>query len=790
MFCFRITTLLLLVVTSTSQVGAKSWEQCRLWYDEPASKWGEALPIGNGRLGAMCFGGTLEERIQLNEESIWAGPPIPIDNSAMRGALDPVRKAWYAGEYARAHELLQSTMGERISPRSYQPLGDLRLKLVGTSGPVIDYRRFLDLDKAIATTTFKIDGAEYRRHVFASPVDDVIVVRFESDRAGSINLEVALDRQADYEVKAAAGEQLIMSGQAQHGGKHRGVRWLASLRGSSTGGEVRTETSKIIVRNADAATFYLAAATDYNRHQPAQPLDVDLESQCATTLDRAVKKGFAQLREDHVAAHRDLFRRVSLDLGSANASGIPTDDRLSQVQLGEADPALVALYFQYGRYLLISCSRPGCLPSNLQGLWNDKLEAPWNADYHLNINTQMHYWPAETTGLSECHTPLIDFTERLVPAGQKTARTMFGARGATAGHTTDAWLWTSLIGNLQYGMWPHGLAWNALHFAEHYRFTGDQVFLRQRAFPLLKEVSLFYVDYLSPHPKTGRLVAGPDTSPENLYRGTDHRSYSVSMGPSMSQQMIWEVFSATLEAAEVLGIDDEFVAEVRGAQEQLYLPQVGRDGRIMEWINEFDEPEPGHRHISHLFAVHPGRQYNRLDSPELLMAARKTIDYRLAHGGGHTGWSRAWIINFFARFGDGPQAHANVQALLAKSTLPNLFDTHPPFQIDGNFGATAGVAEMLLQSHIQREPPHGPYEIELLPALPAQAWPTGSVTGLRARGRYEVDVAWENGKLSTAMIKSHGGEHFWLRYGPIRKGFHIKPGEAVRVDAELNVWPR
>jgi alpha-L-fucosidase 2 len=336
-------------------------------------------------------------------------------------------------------------------------------------------------------------------------------------------------------------------------------------------------------------------------------------------------------------------------------------------------------------------------------------------------------------------------------------------------------------------MWPHGLAWNALHFAEHYRFTLDQTFLRQRAYPLLKEVSRFYLDYLTPHPESGQLVAGPDLSPENKYLGPDGKEYALSMGTSMSQQIIWEVLSSTLEAAEMLGGDNEFVSAVRRARQRLYLPQVGSDGRILEWSLEFQEPDPGHRHLSHLFALHPGRQYNRLDSPEFLEAAEKTLAYRLAHGGGYTGWSRAWSINCFARLGNGPQAHENIQALLAKSTLPNLFDTHPPFQIDGNFGGTAAIAEMLVQSHLQHHPPLGPYELELLPALPTAAWPSGSVTGLRARGAYEVDIAWQDGQLSTATIHSHGGQQFWLRYGAVCKQFRIEPGETLRVDAELNV---
>ncbi len=783
----RFQLLLLTLLVSTIGHAAEPWEHYRLWYDEPAQKWIEALPVGNGRLGAMCFGGTERARIQLNEESVWAGPPVPANNPAMRDALPAAREAWFAGDYGLAQRRMQRALGPRISPRSYQTLGDLHLEFTDLAGQTTDYRRQLDLDRAIATTTFTAAGVTYTRDVFASPADDALVVRLEVDKPGALNLRATLDRPADFETRSNDAGELTMSGQAQHGGKHLGVRWQVVLRTRCDGGRVAIDGECLAITGADAATFYLAAATDYHRQQPGQPLLDDLSRRCKATLDAVAEKSFAQVRDDHVAAHRKLFRRVALDLGGDEHNSLPTDQRLRRVQQGHTDTGIEALYFQYGRYLLLGCSRPGCLPSNLQGLWNDHLEAPWNADYHLNINTQMHYWPAEVTGLAECHLPLFDFTERLIPAGRETAQTMFAARGATAGHTTDAWLWTALMGNLQYGMWPYGLAWNATHFSEHYRFNGDEQFLRERAWPLLKETSLFYLDYLTPHPETGKLVAGPDTSPENTYRGPDGNSYTISMGPSMSQQIIWEVFTATLEAAEVLGVDDPLVDEVRAARDKLSFPKVGNDGRLMEWSKPFDEPEPGHRHFSHLFAVHPGRQYNRIDTPEMLAAARKTIDHRLAHGGGHTGWSRAWIINFFARFGDGAKAHENIVALLAKSTHPNLFDNHPPFQIDGNFGGTAGIAEMLLQSHVQHSPPHGPYEIELLPALPAEAWPTGTFTGLRARGGFSVDIAWREGKLSTAVITSLGGEHFWLKHGPARKEFEIEPGAAIAVDAGLNV---
>lgn len=776
---------ILLVALTARGATADNWEAYQLRYDEPAANWNQALPVGNGRLGAMCFGGTTDARIQLNEESVWAGPPVPQNTPAMREALPAAREAWFAGDYAKAHQLLQPAMAKRISPRSYQTLGDLHLELVGASGNVTNYRRELDLDTAIATTTFTIDGVDYKREVFSSPVDDVLVVRVTASQPGKLNLRAWLDRPVDFEVTSDQAETLTMTGQAQHKGKHLGTFWQATLAARNDGGDKQLKGNEFAITGADSVTFLLAAATDYNADSPDTRSPEVPSELVAASFKQIEGKSFDELRDQHITAHREYFRRVYLDLGDKADNSLPTDERLERVKRGETDTALEALLFQYGRYLLISSSRPGCLPANLQGIWNEHIEAPWNADYHVNINLQMNYWPAEVTGLSELHGPMLDYTERLVPAGRETAREMFAARGVTSGHTSDVWHWTTVFGDLGYGMWPHGLAWNSTHFTEHYRFTGDKQFLRERAYPLLREVSSFYLDYLTPDPETGLLMAGPDTSPENSY-GAGGQRYSVSMGSSMSQQMAWEAFTSTLEAAEVLGESDALLNEIRAAREKLYLPQIGDDGRLMEWSKPFDEPEPGHRHMSHLFAVHPGRQYNKRQSPEMLAAARKTIDYRLSHGGGHTGWSRAWIINFFARFGEGNLAQENIQALLAKSTHPNLLDNHPPFQIDGNFGATAGIAEMLLQSHIQHNGPTGAYEIDLLPALP-NAWPTGKVTGLRARGGFKVDIAWADGKLTSATITSLGGENAILVYGKEILGVDLKSGEKLEVDGELEV---
>ncbi|MEN1679624.1 MAG: glycoside hydrolase family 95 protein [Planctomycetota bacterium] len=755
---------------------AHSREALELWYEQPAEVWEEALPVGNGRLGAMVFGGVAEETIQLNEESIWAGPPVPTMPASAADGLKTARRLVFAGEYAKAEAVLvDRVMAERISPRSYQPLGELQLRLLHEGEPA-DYRRSLNLRRATAVTSYRIDGTRFRREVLASEPDDVILVRLTAEGDGVIDCDVSLSRQ-DAQIESAGGNRIMWRGQAKHGDAHLGVRYFAELAAECEGGTCTSSGGGLSIRGAKAVTLLITAATDYNRQAPESPLQKDRAAACSETLQAAASHGFDQLAARATASHRELFDRVSIDLGPS--SPLPTDKRIKALQAGASDPDLAALYFQYGRYLLIGSSRPGNLPANLQGIWNPHIEAPWNADYHVNINLQMNYWPAEVANLSECHLPLLEFVEGLVPSGRETASAL-GCRGFCGGHTSDVWRFTAPNGKPKWGMWVVGPAWGAQHFLEHYRFTRGEALLRDRAFPVLREASQFFIDWLIDDPDTGLLVSGPSTSPENLFIAPGGDVAAVSMGCAMDQQIIWDLFTNTLEAAEVLGVDDQLIQQVRETRQRLSPTRIGVDGRVMEWSRPFVEQNEGHRHISHLFGVHPGRQFSFESTPDVMRAARKTLEHRLANGGGHTGWSRAWIINFWARLRDAEKAHENVVALFTKSTLPNLFDTHPPFQIDGNFGGTAGVAEMLLQSHAVSN--KGPV-VELLPALP-DAWPRGSVEGLRARGGYEIDLAWDAGQLTGGTLTSLSGVPGVVVYGDKRQALDLPAGESISL-AEL-----